>query len=152
MPDWWGWTAFALVVVLVCMLAPVVGLFVRRRWLASRGRVFDCSLRAADATPGSGWMLGVARFSGDAFEWYRVFSLSVRPWLVVDRRRSHPAATRLPDAYEASVLDADQRIVTLSGEHAGVNIALPTQEMTGFLGWMEGGLPGQVFGSRPQSP
>lgn len=152
MPDWWGWTAFALLVVLLCLLAPIVWLFTRRRWLAARGRVFDCSLRAADATPGSGWMLGVARYSGDVFQWYRVFSLSLRPWIEIDRGRSHPGATRLPDAYEASFLDPDQRIVTLAGADAGVSIALPPQDMTAFLGWMEGGLPGRAFGSRPLSP
>lgn len=152
MPDWWGWTALALLVVLVGLLTPIVWLFSRRRWLASAGRVLDCSLRAADATPGAGWMLGVARYAGDTFEWYRVFSLSLRPWLVIDRRRSQPAATRIPDAYEASMLDADHRIVTLTGANAGVSIALPPEETTAFLGWMEGGLPGQTFDGRPRTP
>lgn len=145
MPEWWGWTAVALLVVIAGVLAPVVGLFVRRRWLASRGRVLDCSLRAADAPPGGGWMLGVARYSGDLFQWYRVFSLSLRPWIAVDRTRSQADASRPPDAYEASFLDSDQRIVTLTGADAGVSIALDPQEMTAFLGWLEGGLPGQAF-------
>ncbi len=145
MPEWWGWTALALAVVVVALLAPVVWLFGRRRWLASRGRVFDCSLRADSTTPGSGWMLGVARYSGDLFLWYKVFSLSLRPWISIDRGRSQPEATRVPDAFEASFLDDDHRIVTLTGGDEGVSIALPPQEMTAFLGWMEGGLPGQSF-------
>ncbi len=145
MPDWWGLTAVVLVVVALCILTPVIVLFGRRRWLATRGPVFDCSLRTPDATPGSGWMLGVARYSGDEFEWYRVFSISLRPWLTIDRTRSQAAATRLPDAYESSFLDADQRIATLTGAHVGVSVALAPQEMTAFLGWLEGGLPGQSF-------
>lgn len=146
MPDWWGWTAFTLAVVAVGLLTPLVWLFARRRWLASAGRVFDCSLRASQTTPGTGWVLGVARYSGDVFQFYRVFSLSLRPWRVIDRTRSQPSATRPPDAIEASFLDADARIVTLSGADDGVGIALAPQEMTAFLGWMEGGLPGQSFG------
>ena len=152
MPDWWSLGALLLALVAAFLIVPVVLLVARRRWLAQRGWVVDCSVRIADATPGSGWMLGVARYSGDVFQWYRVFSLSLRPWIEIDRGRSHPGATRLPDAYEASFLDPDQRIVTLAGADAGVSIALPPQDMTAFLGWMEGGLPGRAFGSRPLSP
>lgn len=145
MPDWWGWAAFALLVVIVGLLTPVFGLFARRRWLSAHGPVFDCSLRSADATPGFGWMLGVARYSGDDFEWYRVFSLSLRPWLLINRTRSQAGGLRVPDAHEATFMESDQRIVTLSGVDAGVSIALPPQEMTAFLGWMEAGLPGHGF-------
>lgn len=149
MPDWWGWTGFVVAVVLVALATPVVWLFARRRWLSSRGRVFDCALRPADAAPGTSWMLGVARYAGDQVQWYRVFSLSLRPWLVIDRGLSQPEATRKPEGTETTVLDADARVVSLTGDHAGVSLALPPHEMTAFLGWMEGGLPGQSFGGRP---
>lgn len=152
MPDWWGWTAFAILVIAIVLLTPVVWLFTRRRCLAARSRVFDCALRGADAVPGSGWMLGVARYAGDQLQWYKVFSLSLRPWLVIDRSRSQPEATRRPDGYEATMLDADARVVTLTGADAGVALALPPHEMTAFLGWMEGGLPGRSLGGRSPSP
>ena len=29
--------------------------------------------------PGRGWLLGLGRYSGDALEWFRIFSLSPRP-------------------------------------------------------------------------
>lgn len=43
MGDWVILTEIALLVVLAAIVVPVVGLFARRRWLSSRGRVFDCS-------------------------------------------------------------------------------------------------------------
>ncbi len=146
MLDWWGWTELALAVVLVGVVAPVLGLFLRRKWLGSRSRVFDCSLRPANATPGSGWMLGVARYGGDELQWFRVFSVSLRPYRVIDRTHSQVDTTRSPDVLEAGVLDADQRIATLAGADAGVSLAFAPQEFTAFLGWMEGGLPGRRVG------
>lgn len=70
-----------LVVVLVA-----VGLFVfglRRRLIQRSGGTFDCSLRW-DITPepdpsGKGWVYGVARYSGDRVDWFRVFSYSPAP-------------------------------------------------------------------------
>ena len=56
MPDWWSWTAVAVGLLVLVALIPVFWLFIRRRWLAGRGRVFECSLKR----PGAGWTLGVA--------------------------------------------------------------------------------------------
>lgn len=143
MPDWWGWTELAVVVIFIGLAAPVLGIYGRRRWLAASGRVFDCSLRPADATPGAGWMLGAARYSADRLEWYRVFSLSFRPWIVIDRTRTQVEVTRVPDALESAFLDPGQRIATFSGVDEGVSISLSQQDFTALLSWMEGGLPGR---------
>ena len=48
MVDWWIWGVEFLVLVVLLLLIPVVWLLVRRRWIAGRGRAFQCSLRRAD--------------------------------------------------------------------------------------------------------
>lgn len=61
----------------------VIGLFVfalRRRLIQRSGGTFDCSLRWGVAEEldisGKGWVYGVARYSGDRIDWFRVFSYS----------------------------------------------------------------------------
>lgn len=147
MPDWWSWTAIALAVIVVGLIVPLVWMVARRRWLSTRGWTFDCSLRFADAAPGSGWMLGVARYSGETVEWYRVYSWSLVPRVRLSRGESHVLATREPDAAEAGFLYEDQRIAELGGANAGVCLAMSRQDMTAFLSWMEAALPGQQFRS-----
>lgn len=64
----------------------LLGLFVfglRRRLIQRSGGTFDCSLRwdvseEPDAL-GKGWVYGVARYSGDRVDWFRVFSYAPRP-------------------------------------------------------------------------
>lgn len=61
----------------------VIGLFVfglRRRLIQRSGGTFDCSMRwGVSEEPdvsGKGWVYGVARYSGDRIDWFRVFSYS----------------------------------------------------------------------------
>ena len=71
----------------------LLGLFLfglRRRLIQRPGGTFDCSLRLAtepDASRpgGKGWVYGVARYSGDRVEWFRVFSYAPRPRRVLER-------------------------------------------------------------------
>lgn len=83
-----------LVVVLVA-----VGLFVfglRRRLIQRSGGTFDCSVRwnvpAEPDLSGKGWVYGVARYSGDRIDWFRVFSYAPGPagYLSVPRSRWSP--------------------------------------------------------------
>ena len=111
--DWVGiteWVALALVLVL---LVPVVFLGVRRRWLSRQGGLFDCSVRLSSKSPGSGWALGVARYSGDNLEWFRVFSIALRPRLIFPRSQARAGAQRDPDPIESVFLYDEQRILTL---------------------------------------
>ncbi len=74
----------------------LVGLFVfglRRRLIQRSGGTFDCSLRwdvSEEPDPsGKGWVYGVARYSGDRVDWFRVFSYAPRPagaWSVLRSR------------------------------------------------------------------
>lgn len=143
MGDWWLLTAEAVGLLVLAVVVPVVWIIVRRRWLATSGQVFDCALRPADAPEGAGWMLGAARYRGEVFEWYRTFSLSWRPRVVLPRADTTVRHVREPDATEAMALYEGQVIAVLDAPHTGLELAMGRDEMTAFHSWTEAAPPGQ---------
>jgi hypothetical protein len=136
----------------------LLGLFVfglRRRLIQRPGGTFDCSLRVAPpesaespaagtATPcGKGWVYGVARYSGDRVEWFRVFSYAPRPRRVLDRPAIEVMGRREPQGSEELALLSDA--VVLSCVHRGtrLELAMSDDALTGFLAWLEAAPPGQ---------
>lgn len=151
-----GWlSAFEIIAILLVLLAVIlVGLAVRRRWLARNGGTFECSMRrsgqnldATDTTtPSTGWVLGVARYSGDYLEWFRFFSLAWWPKYSFRRSEVSILEHRVPTAAEAVALYADQEIVSVSAgsgdelEHR--DLAMTPESLTGMLSWLEAAPPG----------
>ncbi|HNV12042.1 MAG TPA: DUF2550 domain-containing protein [Propionibacteriaceae bacterium] len=133
-------------ILLACLILPLVGLFVRRRWLSSRGGVFDCGLRLNDTTPGAGWAIGMARYQADTLEWYRIFAVSLRPHLVLRRDHTVSLGRRTPDAVEAVVLFSDHQIIRLESSEGGRQkvweLAMPAGSVTGLMSWLEAAPPG----------
>ncbi|MEU6364202.1 DUF2550 domain-containing protein [Streptomyces sp. NPDC046931] len=138
-------SACGLVVALV-----VVGLFVfglRRRLIQRSGGTFDCSLRwnvpEEPDTSGKGWGYGIARYSGDRVEWFRVFSYAPRPRRVLERSAIEVAGRRAPEGEEELALLSDA--VILACHHRGTRLELAMSEdaLTGFLAWLEAAPPGQ---------
>jgi hypothetical protein len=132
--------------VLLAVLSLVV-LAARRRWLARQGGTFECSLRLDTATPGSGWVLGVARYDGGLLQWFRFFSYDWRPRKQFVRSGVRVLETRDPSAAEAVSLYAEQRIVRF--EVTGANdateqwdLAMSPGSLTGLLSWLEAAPPG----------
>ena len=132
--------------------AVLLGLFIigfRRRLIQRPGGTFDCSLRLAPenedaADPaGKGWVYGVARYSGDRVEWFRVFSYAVRPRRVLERPAIEVRGRREPQGSEELALLSDA--VVLSCTHRGTNLELAMSDdaLTGFLAWLEAAPPGQ---------
>lgn len=137
------WTAVAVIVIL---LVPVVFLASRRRWLSRMGGLFDCSLRLSATTPGTGWVLGVARYSGDNLEWFRVFSPSLRPRVIFPRSISHAGVQRDPDPIEAVGLNHDERIVAIElNDGHSWELAMSPASLTGLLSWLESAPPGARY-------
>lgn len=137
------WSVLALFIILV---VPVVFLASRRRWLSRQGGLFDCSLRLTDKTPGAGWALGVARYSGDNLEWFRVFSPSLRPRLIFPRSVTRAGEQREPDAIESVVLSDNQRIVGLESANGEVwELSMSIASLTGLLSWLESAPPGARY-------
>ena len=145
MDGWLGVAEVLLALVLLLVLA-LVGLALRRRWLARQGGTFECSLRLHTTSPSSGWVLGVGRYNEDLLEWFRFFSYSWRARKSFPRREVRVLDTRDPDAVEAVSLYAEQRIVrfevVVDGEQQEWELAMSPDSLTGLLSWLEAAPPG----------
>ncbi|MFF7214279.1 DUF2550 domain-containing protein [Streptomyces sp. NPDC008238] len=128
----------------------LLGLFVfglRRRLIQRPGGTFDCSLRmpptAAGEPSGKGWAYGVARYSGDRIEWFRVFSYAPRPRRVLERSAIEVLHRRLPEGQEELALLSDAVILVCEHRGTRLELAMSDDALTGFLAWLEAAPPGQ---------
>ncbi|MEU9759679.1 DUF2550 domain-containing protein [Streptomyces sp. NPDC047985] len=128
----------------------LMGLFffgLRRRLIQRSGGTFDCSLRwnvpEEPDLSGKGWVYGVARYSGDQVDWFRVFSYAPRPRRILERSSIEVIARRMPEGEEELALLSDA--VVLGCLHRGTRLELAMSEdaLTGFLAWLEAAPPGQ---------
>lgn len=135
--------ALDVVVAVVVLALLALGLLaLRRRILTRRGGTFDCSLRLHEAAHGKGWVLGVARYAGDALEWYRVFSYSMRPRRALGRGRLQVLERRMPLGVEVFALTAGSVVVRCREANDPVDLAMSPESLTGFLSWVESAPPG----------
>lgn len=143
-----GWLVALLAVALAVLLCVglLAGLAGRRRLLARDGGAFECSARLRTATPGTGWVLGLARYSEDTLEWFRFFSYSARPRRRFVRGIVRVVETREPDASEAVSLYAGQQVLVLSEHHDDRSeyseLAMSADSLTGLMSWLEAAPPG----------
>lgn len=145
MKGWFGVVEIVLIV-LVLLVLPLIILALRRRWLSRSGGTFECSLRLRTTTPGTGWVLGVARYSGEQLEWFRFFSFSFGPRKTFRRGDVVVLENRAPDAIEAVSLYAGQRVVRMeegTGDDGQLwDLAMSSDSLTGLLSWLEAAPPG----------
>lgn len=136
-----GFVAEVLVVAVVLLIVlPILSLYLRRRVLSNRGGVFDCGLRFDLSRPS--WILGLARYEGETLEWYRVFSVSLKPKLVIARGSVEILGRRLPNEIERVALFEPSEVVTarLLGDRPGpVELAMSPESVTGMMSWIEAG-------------
>jgi hypothetical protein len=133
----------ALAVIVVLCAVALLGTAVRRRALQRGGGTFDCSLRDRPGQHGKGWTLGLARYATDTVEWYRVFSWSPRPRLVLARPGLAVRSHRRPAGPEAFALLAGAVVVECSVDGRVVELAMTEGALTGLLSWLEAAPPGQ---------
>ncbi|MGJ6979371.1 DUF2550 domain-containing protein [Aestuariimicrobium soli] len=128
-------------VALLVVVAPLVWLFVRRRWLTGKGGLFDCSLANQQ---GNRWSLGLARYEGNMLQWYPALGVGLRPRLSLDRTRTTYQSRRDPEVSEAIQLFSRDVIVTLrtSTPDASHQLAMTQASLTGLLSWLEAAPPG----------
>ena len=140
MPIWeWALDVVAAVVVLAGLL--LVALVVRRRWLTSGEATFDLSVRLGTAEGPRGWTLGVGRYRGDRLEWFRVFSLALRPKRSFDRHQFELMASRVPSEAEAHSLFSGHLVVQARASQRPVELALDPEALTALLAWLEAAPP-----------
>ena len=146
MMDGWLGVAEVLAALVVLLVLALVLLALRRRWLDRQGGTFECSLRLRATTPGSGWALGVGRYSEDLLEWFRFFSFAWWARKSFPRPEVRVLDTRDPDPVEAVALYADQRIVrfevVVGGRTEQWELAMSPDALTGLLSWLEAAPPG----------
>lgn len=134
----------------VIIAAALIGLFLfglRRRLIQRPGGTFDCSLRPAppEGTDpgGKGWVYGVARYSGDRVEWFRVFSYAFRPRRVLERPAIEVLGRRDPQGSEELALLSDAVVLACAHRGTKLELAMSDDALTGFLAWLEAAPPGQ---------
>ena len=131
--------------VAVALLIVIVLIALRRR-VVQRGGSFDCSLRLKRKLFGQGWALGVARYTGDQIEWYRVFSMSLRPKQVLPRQRLKIVGRREPEYPETLAIMSGHVILECTEAGSEVDLAMSIEAVTGFVAWLEAGPPGRNVG------
>jgi len=145
--DWVG-TAETIGWVFLCLLAvSVVVLLVRRSVIISHGGVFDCGLRRWKDDNPQGWALGMARYSGNQFKWYRMFALIPRHSLQLSRSEIVLGEIRRMDALESLQLFDDQLVVELkpAGSQPRRDLSMSRQSLVGFTSWLEAAPVGYLY-------
>ena len=145
-PMGWHGALIGLIVLLVLM-SPFVFLYARRRWLTGLGGVFDCAWRIRDGVPGSGWVLGFARYRGEQLEWFRAMSMSPAPSMRIQRGVTAFVNQRVATGLDAVALFDDSRIVSVKDRVAGttMELAIDRDSTTGLISWLESAPPGSHY-------
>jgi len=127
---------------LVSLLTLVAVVFtVRRLVLARVVGSFDCSVRVNGGR--RGWSVGVARYGPDRIDWFRVFSLSLRPSRTFERQLLLVVSSRVPQGSEAFAVLPGMRILECDYDGAALELAMGGDAYTGLASWLEASPPGQ---------
>lgn len=128
-------------VVVLFVSVALLSLAVRRRALAHGGGTVELSLRLKPGRPGRGWVLGLGRFEGDALQWYRVFSLSMRPRRTLIRSDLAVVSQRDPSGAERLALLSGAVVMECRYSTGVVELAMGPSAAMGFLAWLEAAPP-----------
>lgn len=131
-------------VLLLVVVVPLVALMLRRRWLTGQGGMFDCALQLFGREPGTGWSLGVARYRGEQLQWFRSFSLSMRPRVVLARGRTEYVGRRPAAGTETVVLFEHSTILTVRDTQTGKEhrLGMAVESAMALISWLESAPPG----------
>ncbi len=154
----WSDGAFVVgaLLLLVCLC---LGYLAVRRVRLMRGGGVDLCLRRRPASVSTfaardlaaGWHFGVGRYRGDEFAWYRLTSLRPGPTVVMDRTELEILGRRAPlDAESYAIPQAASVLRCRTGTN-GVELAMASGVLTGFLSWLEAAPPGRGTGYRQAS-
>ncbi|QGK71172.1 DUF2550 family protein [Allosaccharopolyspora coralli] len=136
------WTATILVLALALAALGIVVRVWRRVHQLRTGGV-DVALRSRADEGARGWHLGVARYRGEEFTWYRVLSLRNGPSWVMNRSDVAIAGRREPTTPETYTVPSGSVVLDLDGLGRHVEIAMGPDALTGFLSWLESAPPGK---------
>ncbi|HWH28144.1 MAG TPA: DUF2550 domain-containing protein [Mycobacteriales bacterium] len=135
-----------MVELLVLALAAVVVVLVAAllRWTLLRfgGATLPLFLRLRPEASSGGWVAGLGRYRDDELQWFRVFSLAVRPRRTLRRPELRVDSRRAPQGAERRALHTGEVVLCCRSERGPVELAMEAAAVTGFLAWLEAGPPG----------
>ena len=127
------------------LVAGVLVWFTVRRLRALRSGGVHAALRTRLDEPGKGWHLGVGRYQGDEFVWFRVLSLRPGPDRVISRSALEIADRRDPSGSELYTMPPSSHVLHFrEATGSEVEIAMGPDALTGFLSWLESAPPGRL--------
>lgn len=129
---------------LLALIVIVLAYLVVRRIKVLRSGGVHVALRTRLDGSGRGWHLGVGRYHGDEFSWFRVLSLRAGPDRVIRRRGLEITNRRDPEGSESDSLPAGSRVLRFRGTDPDLEIAMGPDALTGFLSWLESAPPGRL--------
>ncbi|SFO93155.1 Protein of unknown function [Amycolatopsis arida] len=135
----------ALVVLALLLALLVVAVWYVLRWQRMRrfGGV-SVALRWQPDKERSGWHLGIGRYRGEEFVWYRVWSLRSGPDRVFSRDSLQIADRRDPIGTESYAVPSGATVLRCeSDRQEAIEIAMGPDALTGFLSWLESAPPGR---------
>jgi Protein of unknown function (DUF2550) len=135
----------AWVVVLVAILLLLaVGLLAWWRLRLIRHGGVDVALRNHPDLSASRWHLGIGRYHGDEFAWYRIASLRTGPNRIVHRLGLTILARRVPDGAEAYAMPPGATVLHCRATDGELELAMAADALMGFLSWLEAAPPGST--------
>lgn len=96
------------------------------------------------ADQADGWHLGIGRYQGAEFAWYRVLSMRLGPDRVLSREDLEIERRRDPNEREVYALPQGATVLCCRASSGdGLEIAMDPGALTGFLSWLESAPPGR---------
>ncbi|AXT85562.1 DUF2550 domain-containing protein [Aeromicrobium sp. A1-2] len=139
----WVWLVDLLAIGAIGLVLLLVGLLVRRRFLARSGGTFEMSVNRQTEAQAKGWMLGLAVYRETELEWFRTFSLSPRPTYRFTRGDVRVDGRREPVGREVHAIHPGHMIVGTDNASGVRQFAMSANALTGLLSWLESSPPGQ---------
>lgn len=138
----WLWVIQAVALVALIAALTVIWVVGRRLWLGRGTGAFDLSVKYTSGTGVSGWILGIAVYRGSTLNWYRTFSLSLRPRHRFARNDLVVGPRREPVSGETHALQHGAVVVGAQHRSGVAQLGLTPRALTGLLAWLEASPPG----------
>jgi hypothetical protein len=130
-------------VVLILVAIVLAWSALRRLKLLREGGVHVALRRRIDDS-GRGWLLGVGRYRGDEFVWYRVLSVRSGPDQVIPRIGLQISDRRQPEVAEHYAMPTEATVLRCRDNDIEIELAMNGEALTGFLSWLEAAPPGNI--------
>jgi Protein of unknown function (DUF2550) len=130
------------IVLAVLLLLVLLGLFAWWQIRLVRQGGVEVAMRIRPDLATSRWHLGVGRYRGDDFLWYRITGVLSGP-TILSRRGLRIVQRRNPTGSEAYAMPRGSTVLRCRSRQGEVEIAMGTDALTGFQSWLEAAPPGR---------